>query len=377
MSFKMFKLFKLLLLLNMINLLLITPASSEDSEDDSSDDYELQEMRSPEEIQAEFNLAQTKGGTISPGSATPSTDSDSSSDDNPPQNIIRTGSLHDVLSQEIDERNTRGEEPGVTESEIATSGPAVVTEVTVTPITEVVTELVAATEATAIPTVKITSGSVVATEATIATATEAIPGESSQTEVNTDITPPSSPESPLKTVIPAPENLPEVKSKRRNIKTQTPLSNDPPQLPPIITSEQTKPDNMTFNMDLDKFITNVDNLLDSLYHFLAKMRNYSPIRNEFKELSDLFYVVLTPLMPHEDANKECLRRGARIYEISSQLRIDFLSQMTFRHLPINASVEEGQTIKIWLDVEQDPDGTLNYQSGAPILTFIHKQPVEL
>ena len=158
MSFKMFKLFKLLLLLNMINLLLITPASSEDSEDDSSDDYELQEMRSPEEIQAEFNLAQTKGGTISPGSATPSTDSDSSSDENLPQNIIRTGSLHDVLSQEIDERNTRGEEPGVTESEIATSGPAVVTEVTVTPITEVVTELVAATEATAIPTIKITSG---------------------------------------------------------------------------------------------------------------------------------------------------------------------------------------------------------------------------
>ena len=38
---------------------------------------------------------------------------------------------------------------------------------------------------------------------------------------------------------------------------------------------------------------------------------------------------------------------------------------------------EGESVKIWLDVEVDPDGTLNYPSGDPILTFIDREPVTL
>ncbi len=71
-------------------------------------------------------------------------------------------------------------------------------------------------------------------------------------------------------------------------------------------------------MDLFEFIKNVDNTAHIIYHFLARMRNHSPLRHEFIELPDLFYIVLMPLMNHMDANREYLRRGSRLYEVTSQ-----------------------------------------------------------
>ena len=152
-----------------------------------------------------------------------------------------------------------------------------------------------------------------------------------------------------------------------------------PPHPPAVTVnyERKKTDNITYKMDLDKFINRVDNAVNIIYHFLAKMRNHAPIRHEFKELSDLFYVILLPFMNHEDANRECLRRGARLYEISSQKRLDLLSEMKVKNLPITKIVEEGRQVKLWLDVEQDPDGTLSFPSGDPILTFIDKRTIPL
>jgi hypothetical protein len=359
MSFKMFRLFKLLLLFNMLNYVLIRSEETEEP-----DDYELQEMRSPAEIQAEFSSDPPVTITATSGGDT----LNNSEEVTPSSNIIRTGSLHDVLALEIKEGAAATAEPA-TEAPAVTEATAI-TKPPVTPVTKEATQTAASipavTKATAITKPPVTP---VTREATQAAAS--IPPTMSVIAV----TPPSTPETPIKTNTPTKPPI-TIPPKKKTVKVVTPLKENKTEIP-VIIPEQTKPDNITYNMDLDKFITNVDNLLDLLYHFLAKMRNYSPIRNEFKELSDLFYVVLTPLMPHEDANRECLRRGAKLYEISSQHRLDLLNQMTFNHLPLNASVEEGQTIKIWLDVEQDPDGTLNYQSGAPILTFIYKQTVEL
>jgi len=38
---------------------------------------------------------------------------------------------------------------------------------------------------------------------------------------------------------------------------------------------------------------------------------------------------------------------------------------------------EGPNVKIWLDVEQDPDGTLSYPSGNPLLTLINKKSISI
>ena len=180
---------------------------------------------------------------------------------------------------------------------------------------------------------------------------------------------------------PTPDLESPLKRVTQTVRTQPPTitRGSPPSRPPAVTVnyERTKTDNITYKMDLDKFIPKVDNAVSIIYHFLARMRNHAPIRHEFKELHDIFYVILLPLSSHEDSNKECLRRGARLYEISSQKRLDLLGEMKVKQLPINKVVEEGQSVKIWLDVEQDPDGTLNFPSGDPILTFIDRHTVPL
>jgi len=142
--------------------------------------------------------------------------------------------------------------------------------------------------------------------------------------------------------------------------------------PATVGFEQQKTDNMTYKVDLDTFINKIDGTVSVIYHFLAHMRNHAPIRNEFRELSKLFYVILHPLMNHADANKECMRRGARLYEISSQEKLDLLREMSFRRTPILKTVGEGHAVKMWLDFEQDPDGTINYPSGDPIAFFLDR-----
>jgi len=143
--------------------------------------------------------------------------------------------------------------------------------------------------------------------------------------------------------------------------------------PVVVNFEREKTDNMTYKFDLESFVQKVDASVITIYHFLARLRNHSPIRNEFKELSNIFYAVLFPPMSHEDSNKECMRRESRLYEISSQYRLDLLRQMTHRQVPLMDTVEEGQAFRMWLDVEQDPDGTLNYPSGDPIATFLDRE----
>jgi hypothetical protein len=178
---------------------------------------------------------------------------------------------------------------------------------------------------------------------------------------------------------PAKENPPMASVTKKLLIFKVTEPTPPNTQPPSITSiyERTKTDNLTFINDLHIFINNVEGAVDNVYHFLARTRNHSPIRNEFKELSELFYAILLPVMSHDDANRECLRRGARLYETSSQLRLNLLRQMKHRNVPIQNLMSEGQAIRIWLDVEQDPDGTLNFPSGDPILTFLDRQHIAL
>ena len=358
MGFKMFKLFKLLLLLNLLN---YSTTFAEES-GDSSSDYELIEMREESEIQSEFFSNSSETSTTNTDST--SNVESSAENDNP---VLRSGSLHDVLAHEIG---------SLTETERGgTVAPILNPEATASPALgpkESITQ--------AAGTNNNVSLDLLPTEPNLnPSLTPESPlksGVNPLLEVVTKaplITPTPPPETPIKTASPPPRKDNPRKGKQPQILDEA--TEAPPKSSPTI--EHDKPDNITYKMDLDKFVTNVDTMLDVLYHFLAKMRNYSPIRNEFKELIDVFYVVLMPLMSHEDANMECLRRGARMYEISTQKRLDSLNQMSYKHLPINASAESGQAIKIWLDVVQDPDGTLSFQSGDPILTFIYKQPVEL
>jgi hypothetical protein len=74
-------------------------------------------------------------------------------------------------------------------------------------------------------------------------------------------------------------------------KTHPTLAEDvtrPPTAIPYNIFEPIKQENITYNMDLDHFTKNFNTMVMIIYHYLARLRNTSPLRHEFKELSELF-----------------------------------------------------------------------------------------
>ena len=126
------------------------------------------------------------------------------------------------------------------------------------------------------------------------------------------------------------------------------------------------------NNDLPDLIDHARIAFIKLKYFLKEQRDKHPhFTNDFSEYGEFFYLILMPLMTHAKSNYQCMSRRSTLYEIANLRQLTALSKIKNSDgILLRAIVPPSAELKIWLDIEIDIDGKINYPSGEPLLEFM-------
>ena len=132
--------------------------------------------------------------------------------------------------------------------------------------------------------------------------------------------------------------------------------------------------NQSYKIDFADYARNVKIVVDKFQKWLTSSTLVKhPVNPEFKEVIDLYYVILEPELTFTMAKQSCSLRKAELFEISTYLRFIQVQHLsTFSGTKIDDLNSDNWSVLIWLDTKTDEDDTLMYQSGQS-LYFHHDE----
>jgi hypothetical protein len=143
------------------------------------------------------------------------------------------------------------------------------------------------------------------------------------------------------------------------------------EIPPSF-AETPKEGSFSLKLDLLNFVDRTEMAIKKIFTFLKYEREGNPhFTSDFSEYGEFFYLILMPLLSHARANYQCMSRKSTLYEIFNIRQLEALNFLRNKDgVKIQSLIPSGAETRIWLDVEIDVDGKLNFPSGEPILTFM-------
>jgi len=163
------------------------------------------------------------------------------------------------------------------------------------------------------------------------------------------------------------ERVSEINTQRFKYKVITNFDQQMPMKQNSIRKEPTKGDNISLELDTVDFVSNAKSVLGRLKSFLISSVTKPPLRPEFRETQEFFYVILHPEVNHATARRMCAQRESKLFEITSYYRIIQLQHMTdLDGTKVIDLDSELWSVLIWLDIEIDEDRNVIYASHQPL-----------